>query len=80
MSLSAKTQMFLLRVSKKLDEAAFLSDEERANFKAKNKELVEQIVNRHLQSLNSSFHSGRKHLTSGKALLNMLRARIIIII
>lgn len=39
MSLSAKTQMFLLKVSKKLDEAAFLSDEERADFKTKTKNL-----------------------------------------
>ena len=39
------TNVFIEGFEKKLDEAAFLSDEERANFKAKNKELVEQIVN-----------------------------------
>ena len=46
MSLSGKnTNVFIEGFEKKLDEAAFLSDEERANSKAKNKELVEQIVN-----------------------------------
>ena len=39
------TNVFIEGFEKKLDEAAFLSDEERADFKTKNKELVEQIVN-----------------------------------
>ena len=38
------TNVFIEGFEKKLDEAAFLSDEERADFKTKNKELVEQTA------------------------------------
>ena len=81
MSLSAKTQMFLLKVSKKkLDEAAFLSDEERADFKTKNKELVEQIVNPAFAKLKQQLSQWQETFDEWEGFAEYAEARIIIII
>ena len=50
---SGDTNIFLQGFDKKIEEASYLSDEERAQFQSENKELVEQVVNPAFEKLKS---------------------------
>lgn len=49
--INGDTNVFLQGFEEKLNEASYLSDEERAQFQAQNKELVEQVVNPAFETL-----------------------------
>lgn len=60
---SGDTNVFLQGFDKKIEEASYLSDEERAQFQSENKELVEQVVN-------PAFEKLKTQLTEWKDTLN----------